>query len=139
MGSQLDDIDNIRTEVALEAEKKYQKLRTGKVSYAPMDVQAFGREIRFWSLLIQHGGGRSVSTKLIRCQARLLQISEYHKLSQEAMRRMRALAWSKYKKAKANADEHRHNFLEERAQKLEEKGDLDTARKIRMIGQYEKI
>ena len=123
--SQLDDIDDIRTEVALDAEKKCRKLCTGKVPYAPKELQAFGCKIRFWSLLIQRQGGGRVSRKLIRQQAKSLQISEYHKLSQEAIKRMWASAWSKYKTAKANADEYRHNFLEKRALKHEENGDLD--------------
>ena len=55
------------------------------------------------------------------------------------MKRHRATAWKKYRKAKSTADTLRQQFLEERARLSEERGDLDTAQKIRLIGHQERL
>ena len=104
-------INKTRMEVAIQ-EKKYRKLRTEKVPYAPNNKQKFGQEIRLWSLLIQRKGGRRVSTKIIEQQARQLYITNFQRWSQEAMKRFRLTTWTKHKKAKSNADSICAKFLE---------------------------
>ena len=83
---ELNIIDNKRVDIALQAEKKCRKLCTGKVPYAPEDIQRLGREICLWSMIIQKKGGRKVSSKLIVRQAKKLKIRYHMKLLQDAIK-----------------------------------------------------
>ena len=56
-------------------------------------------------------------------------------MSQEEMKQLWSTAWQQYKRSESDATTLREKFLETRAQIAEEKGDIDTAQKIRSIGQ----
>ena len=90
-------------------------------------------------MLIHRKGGRRVSSKLIERQARSLKILDYQKLSRDALLRLRATSWTHYKRVKTSADKSRESFLDQRAQYHEEHGNIDIARRIRLIGQREKM
>ena len=59
---ELNEIDNLQKNIVLTAERKCWKLKTGKVPYAPDDVQKYGRQIRLWSLIIAKKAHQKVST-----------------------------------------------------------------------------
>ena len=90
-------------------------------------------------MLIRKRSGRTISSKLIRLHAKSANINNYHKLSQDATRRLREHAWKKYRKAKKNATKNREQFLERSSRIMEDKGYLDAANRIRVIGRREPL
>ena len=136
----LNRIDKIRVQLALKAEEKCRQIRAGVVPYAPDDVQRYGKEIRLWTLIINKKGGRKVSSKLIVRQAKRLKIDKHIKLSKEAARRLRAVAWKKYKTNKKRGSDLRDEFIERQASREEEKGNHDVADRIRSMrsNEYER-
>ena len=50
---ELNKIDELRTQLVLRAERKCRKLKNGKGSFLPDNVQRHGKEIRLWSMIIQ--------------------------------------------------------------------------------------
>ena len=77
--------------------------------------------------------GQKVSLKLIKHQALAAQVRNYLHLLQEAMKHLSSQSWQSYQAAKATASLYRNDFLEKRAQMCKNKGNLDSAHKIRKI------
>ena len=66
----LENIDSLRTKIVLKAEKKCRKRLSGKVAYAPKEVQHFGRLITVWSMVIDKKSNKTISSKKIKRNAK---------------------------------------------------------------------
>ena len=89
---ELNEIDNLRTNIVLIAERKCRKLKTGKLPYAPDNVQKYGRQIWLWSLIIAKKAHQKVSTRLIKRLEKKLNIDDGMKLTAEAIKKLCATA-----------------------------------------------
>ena len=98
----LEQVDAIQ-KIVLRAERRCQKRLSGKVPYAPNEVQHFGRLINFWNMVMGKKCNKIISSKRIKRKAKKLNITDYMLHSIDAIQRMRATAWSDYKKAKPTA------------------------------------
>ena len=121
---ELNNIDQLRQQIVLEAERRCRKLKTCQVPFAPDDVQLYGRQIRLWSLVIAKKAKRKVSTRLISRLAKKLHLKNYMTLTIEAIQKLRASAWKNYRSVKPTAREHRQRFLEKRIEAKELEGDV---------------
>ena len=99
----LEEIDKLQTQIVLKSEKKCRKRLSGKVPYAPEEVQHFGKLITFWNMVIDKKSNKRISSKNIARKAKKLNIVDYMIHSMNAIQRMRATAWKDYKKVKPNA------------------------------------
>ena len=115
---ELGKLDGIRKTIVLRAEQKCRKLKTGKVPFAPIDVQRYRREIRLWSMIIARKTGKKVSSCVIERNARSISINNYMSHSVEAMKKLRVTAWREYRKAKPTKKQQRQKFLKQKSRNV---------------------
>ena len=83
INKELDEIDAVQISIALKAEKKCRKIKTGQVPFALNEVQQYGKEIRLWTMVNNKNGGQKISSKLMDHHARALKIRKYMNLISE--------------------------------------------------------
>ena len=86
---ELNKIDNLQTQLVLQAEKKCRKIKTGEVPYSPEDEQHYDREICLWLMVISKKSGKGVSTRLLARRVQDVGIHDYMRHSITAIKILR--------------------------------------------------
>ena len=132
-----DEIDKIRENGMLYAEKKCRKLRMGGVAWSPV-IQKARNTILFWTLLQRKRRKCHVSMRRILRLKKRLGIKKEHLLSDLELSNKLDAAYKKYKKLKKRDMEERLNFQEALAQAKADKADGDAVKILRNMQQRER-
>jgi hypothetical protein len=133
-----EDMDHLRCQGVMLAERKCRKLRMGQVSYSP-EIQQARLSIDAWSLLRKKAIGLKTSSRLL---SRTLKKANIHFSLKKAGEQMIVdhllAAFKHYYSIKGSHKELRHTAIEKRAEAIAAEGNLEKGKVLKEIRQRER-
>ena len=126
-----EEIDNLRYQGMLQAEKKCRKLKMGQNKWSPKYALA-RKKIKYIKASLSKLRGRAVNTQHLFRLGKQLRFSTAGK-SEEELIKMIVTAKAEYEDIKVNHDDHRKTFLEDLASALEAAGKGSQASNLKQL------
>jgi hypothetical protein len=126
------ELDNIRTQSILRADKACRKLKMGQVPFSPPMVLAWNK-IRAWTLVRRKLSGRRVKSRYLRRELKAAAIGDISTISLAESEEKLAAAWKHYKQLKKQASSLRANWIEGLAHARAESGHTHIAQELKNL------
>jgi hypothetical protein len=125
-----EEVDKIRTEAILHADKKCRKLRMGNIPFSPTLLE-YWKKILAWKLLIRKLEGRKVDSKLLTRKLKSAGIREFRDVTLSEAKENLETALTNYCLERRNASEYRATWIEGLAAARANIGNVSAAQELR--------
>lgn len=125
-----EEVDKIRTDAILQADKKCRKLRMGNIPFSPTLLE-YWKKILAWRLLIRKLEGRKIDSKFLARKLKSADIREHRDVTLSEAKENLETALLNYRHERKNASEYRATWLEELASARAAIGNTSAAQELR--------
>jgi hypothetical protein len=130
--NEYDELDKIRLEGILLAEKKCRNIRAGQVAFSPTLVVAWNK-IHAWKLLRKKLSGKKVNTRYLQRSLKAANIRDISLMTLSEVDEHLASSWAIYKKEKKDATTIRATWLEELAAARAADGKISISQELKNL------